>query len=580
VKKIFGVVVFILALLSPSAAFASVDDFTFDSFDAVYELSRDAEGQSVLTAEETLVARFPDFDQNRGIKRAIPESYLGTPLELTDISVTDDEGTERPFETESDGGFLILTIAVPEGEFVYGVQTYRISYVAHNVILSESADQPQEFYWDINGTGWQQTFGSVSAEIQLDPDIADAFTGQAACYAGDPETTTACETLDSASSTDVTASHGSLGSYQTLTVAIQFEPGTFTPRDNSYWASPVWPAHLGSTIVLVALAVLTFVRKFTVGRGGRGRPTIIAEYGPPPGVSLHTAAALLNKPTKVFAAAVVDLAVRGVIVIEEFDPPGFGKRAWAVKLIKKPTEADQEFVSALLGDNPAVGARATVSKPSSTMTSRVLAVATRATNTLVSLGLRQTPPQRALFATLSVLATGAVVVTSIAMLSDGRGIGFALSTLFGGFILGVTSLMVSVHAPLTDKGAEVRDHIAGLDLYIRVAEADRLRVLQSPEGALGKPVDTTDSRAVLHLYELVLPWAILLGREKEWGRVLEVAYNNDSPAWYLGTVPFTAATFGSSLSSFSSSASASSAGGSDGGGSAGGGGGGGGGGGV
>jgi uncharacterized membrane protein YgcG len=342
----------------------------------------------------------------------------------------------------------------------------------------------------------------------------------------------------------------------------------------------VWPAHLGSTIVLVALVALTFVRKFSVGRGGRGRPTIIAEYGPPPGISLHTAAALLNKPTNVFAAAVVDLAVRGVIVIEEFDPPGFGKQAWAVKLVKSPADADKEFVSALLGDNPAVGARATVSKPSSTMTSRVLAVATRATSTLVSLGLRQTPPQRALFATLSALTTGAVVVTSIAMLSDGRGIGFALSTLFGGFILGVTSLMVSVHAPLTDKGAEVRDHIAGLDLYIRVAEADRLRVLQSPEGALRKPVDTTDSRAVLHLYELVLPWAILLGREKEWGRVLEIAYNNDSPAWYLGTVPFTAATFSSSLSSFSSSASASSAGGSDGGGSAGGGGGGGGGGGV
>ena len=578
-KKIFGVVVFILALLSPNAAFASVDDFTFDSFDAVYELSRDAEGRSVLTAEETLVARFPDFDQNRGIKRAIPETYLDTPLDIEVVSVTDENGTDRPFETESDGGFLILTIAVPEGEFVRGVQTYEISYVAHNVILSEGTDQPQEFYWDINGTGWAQPFESVSAEIQLDPDIADAFTGQAACYAGDPETTTACETLDS-TPTSVRASHTALEPNQTLTVAVQFEPGTFTPRDNSYWASPVWPAHLGSTIVLVALAVLTFVRKFTVGRGGKGRPTIIAEYGPPPGISLHTAAALLAKPAKVFAAAVVDLAVRGVIVIEEFDPPGFGKQAWAVKLIKKPTEADHEFVSALLGDNPAVGARATVSKPSSTMTSRVLAVATRATSALVELGLRQTPPQRALFATLSALTTGAVVVTSIAVLADGRGVGFALSTLFGGFILGMTSLMVSVQAPLTDKGAEVRDHIAGLDLYIRVAEADRLRVLQSPEGALRKPVDTTDSRAVLHLYELVLPWAILLGREREWGRVLEVAYNNDSPAWYLGTVPFTAATFGSSLSSFSSSASASSAGGSDGGGSAGGGGGGGGGGGV
>jgi hypothetical protein len=317
-----------------------------------------------------------------------------------------------------------------------------------------------------------------------------------------------------------------------------------------------------------------------VGRGARGRPTIIAEYGPPPGISIHTAAALLNKPQKVFAAAVVDLAVRGVIVIEEFDPPGFGKSAWAVRLIKKPADSDQEFVAALLGDNPAIGTRATISKPSSTMTSRVLAVATRATRTLIDLELRQTPPQRALFTLLSILATVAIVGTSAGLLSDGRGVGFAILTFFGGFILGAVSLFMASTAPFTEKGAEVRDHIAGLDLYIRVAETDRLRMLQSPEGALRKPVETSDSRTVLHLYELVLPWAILLGREKEWGRVLEIAYDNDSPTWYLGTVPFTAESFGSSLSSFSSSASASSAGGSSGGGSAGGGGGGGGGGGV
>jgi uncharacterized membrane protein YgcG len=579
VKKILGLAIILVALLSPGAAFASVDDFTFDSFDATYELSRDADGHSVLEVHEILVARFPDFDQNRGIKRAIPETYLDTPLDTEVVSVTDETGADRSFETESDGEFLILTIAVPEGEFVYGVQTYEISYIARNVILNEGPDQPQEFYWDVNGDGWSQPFDRVSAEIRFDPAIAGAFTGQAACYAGYSDDSTACETFDSASTT-ITASQTSLDANQTLTVAAQFAPGTFTPRDNSYWASPFWPAHLGSTIAVVSLFAFSLIRKFTVGRGGRGRPTIIAEYGPPPGVSLHTAAALLNKPATVFAAAIVDLAVRRVIVIEEFDPPGFGKQAWAVKLIAQPAESDREFVSALLGDNAAVGARATVSKPSSTMTSRVLAIATRATKELVSLGLRQTPPQRGIFATLTVLVTGASNVTSAGLLLDGRGIGFALSTLFGGFILGVVSLYALTHSPLTEKGAEMRDHIAGLDLYIRVAETDRLRVLQSPEGALRKPVDTSDKRAVLDLYELVLPWAILLGREKDWSRVLEVAYENDSPAWYLGPAPFTAASFGSSLSSFSSSASASSAGGSSGGGSAGGGGGGGGGGGV
>ena len=38
--------------------------------------------------------------------------------------------------------------------------------------------------------------------------------------------------------------------------------------------------------------------------------------------------------------------------------------------------------------------------------------------------------------------------------------------------------------PLTEHGREPRDHLEGLRLYIRLAEADRLRVLQSPSGAL------------------------------------------------------------------------------------------------
>jgi uncharacterized membrane protein YgcG len=251
-----------------------------------------------------------------------------------------------------------------------------------------------------------------------------------------------------------------------------------------------------------------------------------------------------------------------------------------VKLVKNPTDADREFVSVLFGGEAKIDDRVTVSTPSESLSQRVFALGRRASAGLVDLNFRRKVPLRGVFIALTMAAMFVTFVTSIGLLADYRGDWIPVVTLMGGFVLGVAGFIVSANKPLTDIGAEARDHIAGLDLYIRVAEADRLRVLQSPEGALRKPVDTTDSRAVLHLYELVLPWAILLGREKEWSRVLEIAYDNESPDWYLGTVPFTAATFGSSLSSFASSASASSSGGSSGGGSAGGGGGGGGGGGV
>ena len=49
--------------------------------------------------------------------------------------------------------------------------------------------------------------------------------------------------------------------------------------------------------------------------------------------------------------------------------------------------------------------------------------------------------------------------------------------------------------PLSAAGAEVNDHLTGLDQYIRLAEADRMRVLQSPQGALREPIDPNDRGA-------------------------------------------------------------------------------------
>ncbi len=48
----------------------------------------------------------------------------------------------------------------------------------------------------------------------------------------------------------------------------------------------------------------------------------------------------------------------------------------------------------------------------------------------------------------------------------------------------VTLVAVADVRPLTEQGRAARDHLEGLRLYIRLAEADRLRVLQSPSGAL------------------------------------------------------------------------------------------------
>ena len=80
-----------------------------------------------------------------------------------------------------------------------------------------------------------------------------------------------------------------------------------------------------------------------------------------------------------------------------------------------------------------------------------------------------------------------------------------------------------------------REHLAGLKQYLELAEADRLRVLQSPSGAelrTGPELRTTDAAAQaqapaatpepadpvtrFHLHERLLPYAVVFGLEREW----------------------------------------------------------------
>jgi uncharacterized membrane protein YgcG len=150
------------------------------------------------------------------------------------------------------------------------------------------------------------------------------------------------------------------------------------------------------------------------------------------------------------------------------------------------------------------------------------------------------------------------------------------------FVLGATLWR------LTDKGLETRRYLLGLKDYIQVAETERIKMLQSPEGAekVGEDVAAENPTQLVKLYEKVLPYAVLFGQEKEWNKQLGAYYETTQtqPSWYAGNnAAFNAAAFSSTMNSFSSSAnyispSNSSSGGSGGGGFSGGGGGGGGGG--
>lgn len=81
----------------------------------------------------------------------------------------------------------------------------------------------------------------------------------------------------------------------------------------------------------------------------------------------------------------------------------------------------------------------------------------------------------------------------------------------------------------TDKGLDISNYMDGLKLYIKMAEADRLKFLQSVEG-----VDTSET-GIVKLNEKLLPYAALFGLEKSWMNELSKYYElheEVSPNWY------------------------------------------------
>ncbi|KRF31078.1 DUF2207 domain-containing protein [Yonghaparkia sp. Soil809] len=575
------------AVAAPLAA--SVDDFTFDSFDVEYRLGVDDEGRAELTTVETFVARFPEFDQNRGIRRSLPAQYQGRTTALEVVSVTDENGIGRPYSVEEDSGVVDVIAAVPEGRYVRGLQTYVITYTQRDVVDAFDDTGAEEFYWNLTGTDWAQPFAQVRGRVVLEDGLADALIpGALACYRGDAGSTETCPIEREGEVVSVQAD--GLLPYQTATIALGFEPGTFRLFDRSYLASPAAWVQLVALLALLAIAVRSLVLRATRYRDATGRPVLVAEYLPPKGVTLLEGAGLVRRQSRAVASQLIDLAVRRAITVIEVDARFSLRSQWRLRLESAAGLADREsqLLAAFFGPALAPGSERTLKNSDTTVGSRIAALVATIGSDARSRGWRTTIPPRH-SAGLPALGLAAVItafVTGILVSDEGRGgalPGVLIAVAIG--LLIVTGVCLW-RSPLTASGAELRDHIRGLEQYIELAEADRMRVLQSPEGALRDRVDVQDRDEALRLTERLLPWAVLLGHEKQWAELLGRFYDEQhQPSWYSGRSAFSAAAFSSGISTVSSRVSSSysgtsSSGGSSGGGSSGGGGGGGGGGGV
>ena len=558
------VVLAVLAVFGTAgAAAADTSDFTFDSFHADYTLTRAEDGTSRMTVVETIVAEFPEFDQNRGILRALPQYYLERFTNPMVTSVVDENGAEVYVEEFDEGPFLVLALGTDE--FVHGKTTYVITYELENVVGAFSDTGADEFYWDVNGTGWDQPFGEVSATLHVGESLTPALTGESACYFGAVQSTDRCDLLSitDGGSTHIEGSVRDLGPRETLTLSVGFTAGTFVqgeivevpddpyydPEDDPGWQPiPPGPPSLASNLfggagILGGIAVFIGAIVSRVRRGGDAQVNraVIPQYSVPEGLNVMMAAHLLERPSTAIPAQLVSLAVRKKIRILDYPVTASGAEYTLQFLTFTGTDAiEQQLLTAVFGSSPQIGAVRELAPRDVTLGNAVIATSANARRQVTTSGLRGAVSARpTLFVGLGILVTLAGFVNVVSGFSTNSVSPWAGWSILVGVlaIIGSAATFRSTGA-LTPAGAELKNFLLGMRMYLELAEKERFMMLQSPDGA--ERIDIGDTKQVIKLYEKLLPFAVIWGVEDQWMHELAVHAQSEptEQLWFVSDQGF------------------------------------------
>jgi len=570
----------IIALqLTSVTAYANVDDFYISNYDIQFQLGKNAEDRSTLVTREAITAVFPASDQNHGLERAIPTDYDGHTTNLKLVSVTDENNQKLPYSTSEQNDNLVVRIGSAD-RYVHGANTYILTYRQQDVTRYFADTKRDEFYWDTNGDQWKVPIKRLTVQLSVDGAIASRLTGDVTCYQGEAGSTDRCTVNNNRGILSTSAVD--LASGQTITLAVGFTPNTFSAYQPSLWEqiASVWVVVTAlTTLLAICLVAWWSIRYYRQSNRVAERGTVVPEYLPPKNVSVTAASVIIRSARATFTAQLLDFAVRHYIKIYQTTEKKWIKQAtYELEITKNIGDLSVEEKD-LLKDIFGEVSPGTRLKLESLRSNFKVAMNMRDNAEILQRQVRESYKLRAKAPTESKWFYRAGFITlGASLITVSPGLLLAAVT---AFILGATLY------PLTDKGLALWHYLEGLKMYIKVAETERLKMLQSPEGAakVGINVDAKNPKQLVKLYERVLPYAVLFGEEKEWNKQLGQYYESiqGQPDWYSGQAAFNAVVFSAAMSNFATAASyttasSSSSGGSGGGGSSGGGGGGGGGG--
>lgn len=603
----------IVAALPTSAATKSTvtktttNDFYFKDATFDYYLSKDSEGVSKMKVIENFTAVFPEYNQNHGITRVIPytnqsgKNQTMSSADSINITVTRNGATEPISKIENDYDHNAFILYIGDKDiYVHNEQKYTLEYEFENVITDFS--NYQELYWDTNGTGWSQTFNALTANLHLGSGITIEDFSKVSCYVGASGSNDQSNCKISKSSDGLSFTATNLSAGENLTFAVPFPPNTFTtfirPVSHSNTFAIIYYIIISISTIAILVIVFSLHKKHISSKIKYYKSLATpVQYIPLKGFTvaeLGGAYLGITNKNKLIQATLLELAVSHKIEIIKKDKKDYAVRITSLtdytprqtRVLKIIDNDKRSYFK--VGDEIRILRHERVSEATSTL---IRNFKYENEEELVKKQVFKETKNRTKSAAIDALC--AVILFFLTFLplvfnEDAfKGLDSPLayiipiaSTVITIIICITLSVKANNYAKYTKYGLEVSNYAKGLEDYIKLAEKDRLAVLQSVEGA-----DVTPA-GIVKLYERLLPYAAAFGLEKTWLKQLQFYYENDNtltPVWYVGTPgDLSLSGFATDLSSFSSTmsnmTSSSSDSGSGGGGSSGGGGGGGGGG--
>ena len=536
-KKLFLILVLSIIVATPVSA--GVNDYYFSDFTGDYYLQKDDNGISHLKVIESVTAEFPEYNQNKGICRQI--SYTNQDgLNVTLPNLTRDNlivtrnGVPEPIysiEKEKD----YYNVCTGNDDYVLGTQVYTFEYEFVKVVTDFK--EYQELYWDTNGNGAMQRFDKVTARVHFDD--KEMWTGQSWCYVGSygKNEQNRCTTKEIDDGVEFVAKKIPAG--ENLTFDVEIPEGTFVVPEPESNYTYVWLCVLYCAVC--ALIIVYYLRKYLAVRDKERYYKglfVKPEYQPHSKYSLPEMSELfIGKKKDVKVAMLLELVVKRKIELQKRE-----KSEWNI-LIKSLSEVDEEYLNLLriLNNDNEVNEGDTVKVESHSVNSKLIALRKKMESKIVSDLKRDKLVEKkyhfgknnsgteskflSIVMLLPVVFTVFMIVVAVMEeiidvfgLVDGGKLIFENE--FYLFVLSattITSLIVMLLSKKTQryvydtkKGLEMSRYMDGLKMYIEMAEAERMKLLQSVNGA------DTSAEGIVKLYEKLLPYAAVFGLEESW----------------------------------------------------------------